>query len=132
MRPPVAALLASAALAACAPALPAQAPQVSAAAAPARQCFSSANVTGFQTVDDRSVDLTVGASRVFRVTLFGTCPDLRSAASVGVRARSGGSSFVCDDRDLDLIVPSSLGPQVCRAASVRRRTEAEVAAERAN
>jgi hypothetical protein len=49
-----------------------------------------------------------------------------------VRARSGGSSFVCDDRDLDLIVPSSLGPQVCRAVSVRRRTEAEVAAERAN
>jgi hypothetical protein len=121
-----------AAAAACAPRAPAGPALAGAqAAAPRRQCFNAANVTGFRVVDPRTVDLDVGASRVFRVGLLGVCPEVREAVAVGVRARSG-SSFVCDDLDVELIVPSSLtGPRACPAVSLRPRTPEELAAERA-
>jgi hypothetical protein len=101
------------------------------AGAPPRQCFNAANVTGFRQVDSRTVDLDVGASRVFRAELVGTCPEVREAVSLGVRTRSG-SGFICDDLDVELIVPSSLtGPRACQVVSLRRRTPEELAAERA-
>ena len=120
------------AAAACAPMVPGGAPEPSAqAGAPRRQCFNAGNVTGFRQVDTRTVDLDVGASRVFRVGLVGTCPEVREAVSLGVRTR-GGSSFICDDLDVELMVPSSLtGPRVCPAVSLRQRTPQELAAERA-
>jgi hypothetical protein len=122
--------------AACAPMEPAGPVQAGAqdsaqAGASRRQCFNAANVTGFRQIDARTVDLNVGASRVFRVELVGTCPEVREAVSLGVRARSG-SSFICDDLDVELIVPSSVtGPRVCPAVSLRQRTPAELESERA-
>lgn len=98
----------------------------------ARQCFSSQNVSGFNLVGERAVDLRVGANRVYRAELFGFCPGLRSALGVGVRAR-GGSTFVCDDQDLELIVPSDIpgrGPNVCQVRALRRLAPAEIDAER--
>ena len=123
---------AAAVAAACAPMEPAGRVQAGVqAGAPQRQCFNAASVTGFRQVDTRTVDLTVGASRVFRVELLGVCPEVREAVSLGVRARSG-SSFICDDLDMELIVPSSLtGPRACPVVSLRQRTPAELAAERA-
>ena len=122
----------AAALTACAPAAPGGPSETGTqAGAPRRQCFNAANVTGFRQVDARTVDLDVGASRVFRVGLVGTCPEVREAVSLGVRTR-GGSSFICDDLDVELMVPSSLtGPRVCPAVSLRQRTPQELAAERA-
>lgn len=106
----------------------------SASAGVERQCFSSQNVSGFRLVDDdRAVDLTVGANQVYRAELFGTCPEIRSAIGVGVRTRTGGSSFICDDVDLELVVPSDLsgqGPRVCQVRSLRRLSAAEVEASR--
>lgn len=97
-----------------------------------RQCFNAALVSGFRRVDERTVDLTVGANRVFRVGLIGTCPEVEDALSLGVRTR-GGSSFVCNDLDVDLIVPNSVGgPRLCPATSLRQLTSAEVDAERAS
>ena len=114
----------------CAPNPPMGAASATAPAASARQCFSAANVNGFRLVDDRTVDLTVGASRVFRAELLGTCPDVRNAVGLGVRTRAG-SSFVCEDLDVELVVPGSLGPRVCPVTALRMRTPAEMEAERA-
>lgn len=120
--------LLSAAAVGCAPAKPmAPAPEASAGA---RQCFNANNVNGFQVVDSRTVDLNVGAARVFRLELLGTCPDVRDAVGVAVRTR-GGSSYVCEDNDLELVVPSQTGPRVCPATGLRQRTPQELAAERA-
>lgn len=112
----------------CAPVDPAGSPPT--ASATARQCFNAGNVNGFQVVDARTVDLNVGASRVFRLQLLGTCPDVRDAVGVAVRARSG-SSYICEDNDVELLVPSQSGPRVCPATGLRQRTPAELEAERA-
>ncbi len=121
------------ALSGCAP-QPAVGPMASGAAAAGkspRQCFNADNINGFRVVNDRTVDLDVGASRVFRAQLFGICPDIVSATGVGVLTRSGGS-FVCDDLDLELIVPSiaPTGPRRCPINGLRQLTEAEVQASK--
>ena len=120
------------AAAACAPQSPAGMGATPPRPGAARQCFSSQNVSGFSLVGDRAVDLRVGANQIYRAELFGYCPELRSAIGLGVRAR-GGSSFVCDDLDLELIVPSDIpsrGPNVCQIRALRRLTAAEIEAER--
>ena len=112
----------------CAPVDPAGSPKT--ASATARQCFNAGNVNGFQVVDTRTVDLNVGANRVFRLELLGTCPDVRDAVGVAVRTR-GGSSYICEDNDVELLVPSQTGPRVCPATGLRQRSPQELAAERA-
>lgn len=87
-------------------------------------------VNGFRVVDSQTVDLNVGAGRVFRLSLLGVCPDVRDAVSVGVRTR-GGSSYICDDNDVELVVPSTAGPRACLATGLRQRSPEELAAERA-
>ena len=96
-----------------------------------RQCFNAASVNGFRPIDRQTVDLNVGANRIYRVRLLGTCPEVRDAVSVGVLGRNG-SSFICDDLDIDLIVPGAIGgPRRCPATSLRQMTRAELEAERA-
>jgi hypothetical protein len=94
-----------------------------------RQCFNAGNVSGFRIVDHRTVDLDVGINQSYRAQLFGSCPDVRGALGVGLRTR-GGSSFVCDDQDLELVVPSESRTEVrtCQVTALRRLSEAEVAA----
>jgi hypothetical protein len=114
----------------CAPAQPiSREPAQTASPRAERRCFNASNVNGFQVVDGRTVDLTVGAGRIFRLELLGVCPDVRDAVGVAVRTR-GGSSYVCDDNDLELVVPSQTGPRVCPVTGLRQRSAQELAAER--
>lgn len=126
MKPILAAVLVLAA-AACAPQAPAPAPQL--AGAPGQQCFHAGSVNGFRDVDDETVDLTVGPNEVYRVQVFGLCPDLDQVRGVGVRTR-GASSWVCQGADMELVVPMSFGPRACPARSLRKLTHAEIAAGR--
>ncbi len=115
------------ALAACAPYPPGPPPH--AARAPARQCFYAGEVNGYREAGRDHVDLLVGANRVFRVELFGACPDIDWSNEIGVRGR-GGVSYICDGVDVEFIVPNAgLGPpRRCAARSVRLLTRAEAAA----
>ena len=121
-------LLSAAALAAaaCAPYPPAP-PGPHAAAG--RQCFHAGQVNGYREAGRDHVDLMVGANEVYRVELFGACPDMDWTNEIGVHARGGGS-FICDGFDVEFIVPSpgSGRPGRCGARSVRRLTPAEAAA----
>lgn len=110
----------------------ATAPVTAAAAAAAkpatdRACFRSDDLRNFRAVDDRTVNLLVGARDVYQAQLFGTCSDIETALSVGIRTR-GGASFICSGLDLDLVVPGSIGPQTCPITSLRKLSPEEVAA----
>ncbi|HEX8570409.1 MAG TPA: DUF6491 family protein [Caulobacteraceae bacterium] len=128
-------VMAAAALAvvagACAPQPVGAPPMQTAAAQQARECFHTGSVTNYRQVDDRHVDLTVGVNRVYRVEMFGACPDVDWASRIAVVSRSGGS-FICRGQDLELIVPrSGIGPDRCPGRSIRQLTPEEIAAERA-
>jgi hypothetical protein len=118
--------IASAVLSGCAP-QPAAVPQ---SAASGRECFYAGNVSSFHPISDEVVDVQAGARRYYRLQLFGTCPGVNWRTSVAIRTR-GGSSWICQGMDAELIVPEpGLGPQRCLVQSVRRLSDAEARALR--
>ena len=122
----------SAALAACA-AQTQTAASAAAAGTPAAaqvasrpHCFRPQDVDGFRPGDDRTVYVTVGAGRVFRMQLFAPCPDVNWAERVGIEAR--GSPWICSGLDATIIAPSSIGPHRCPVTAITELTPAEVKA----
>ena len=95
----------------------------------ARDCFSANAVNGFNPVDDDTVDIRVGANRRYRLELAGFCPDIDRSWRIAVRT-TGGSSWICQGLDAELIVPSPSGRQRCLVTDVRRLSEDEVRAAR--
>jgi len=112
-------------LAACAP-QPAAGPQ----SAAGRECFHAGSVSSFHPISDEVVDIQVNARRYYRLQLFGTCPGVNWRTAVALRTR-GGSSWICQGMDAELIVPEpGIGPQRCLVQSVRRLSDAEARALR--
>ncbi len=94
------------------------------ARAPRRDCFSASSVNGFRPVGREAVDVTVGASRHYRLDLLGYCPDVDWSQRIALRTR-GGSSFICQGLDAELLVPGPTGVQRCPVSAVRRLTDEE-------
>ena len=116
---------ATAALAGCAPQ-----PQGPAAATSGRQCFHAGSVNDFDARGNDVIDVRAGANRYFRLQLFPGCPNTNWTRQVALRTTSG-SSWICQGLDAELIVPDpGIGPQRCLVTSVRRLSDAEVAALR--
>lgn len=95
---------------------------------PARQCFNTANVYGYSAPDSRTLYVRVGAKEVWRLDVFGTCPELEWSDRIALKAR--GTTTVCGPLDVDVIVLGRrpTGPERCAVTAVRRMTEAELAA----
>ena len=105
-----------------------QPPRAQAARAGA-QCFLASQVNGFHGVDRDTVHVTVGPRTVYELELFGTCLNVDWSQQIGIRS-TGGSSWVCQGFDAELLVPSPIGVQRCAVSSVRRLTPQEVQAAR--
>jgi hypothetical protein len=103
------------------------APDPAARPASSRSCFLASQVNGWSTDRDDVVYLEVGVKDIYRAELFSHCPDLDAAVSIGVRTRGGGIS-ICDGLDVDLVVPSTIGPQTCHLTRLRKLSTEEVTA----
>jgi hypothetical protein len=116
------------ALASAALALPLLAGPASAAPnGPAKQCFYSRDVSGFNAVDNDHVYVSTGVKDVYELTLFGGCQDVDWTLRIGLVSHGG--NFICEGSDAELLVPSSIaGPQRCPVSQIRKLTPAEVAA----
>jgi hypothetical protein len=91
-----------------------------------RQCFFRGNVSGFAPQDDRTVNVRVGARDIYRLELFGPCPDVNWRERIGIVSR--GSDWICSGLDAEIVTPSRIGPQRCPVGHIRKLTPAEVAA----
>ena len=96
---------------------------------PARDCFSARSVNGFSPVGRDAVDVRVGANRRYRLTLGGYCPDVDWSLRIALRTR-GGSSFICDGYDAEILVRGPTGLERCSVTAVRRLSFKEVEATR--
>src|SRR5918993_1010007 len=95
-----------------------------------RQCFHAGSVNDFDARGNDVIDVRSGANRYFRLQLFPGCPNTNWTRQVALRTTSG-SSWICQGLDAELIVPEpGIGPQRCLVTSVRRLSDAEVAALR--
>jgi len=96
---------------------------------PAPRCFLASNVNGFTPRGNDIVDVHVGVNRDYRLTLAGVCPEVDWSFRVALRT-TGGSSWICQGADAEIIVPSPTGRQRCLVTDVRPLTAAEAAAAR--
>ena len=114
----VLALIAAAALAACS--------STKTASTSLKQCFNVNSISNYAAVDRKTVNLRVGVSDYYQVTMLGVCPDINWAQKVAFQATAG--TQVCDGLDLTVHVPGPTGPQECAADTIRKLTDDEVAA----
>ena len=92
-------------------------------------CFSTRNIRGFRSVDNRTVFVRAGANDIFALELFAPCQGVNWAHNVALRAR--GSSRICEGRAnwVNLYVRQAGGRQGrCSVSNVRRLTPGDVAA----
>ena len=93
---------------------------------PRRQCFWANQVNNFAAESDRVVNVRVGVRDIYRLEIFGTCPEIDWTQKIAIVSRGGSS--ICSGLDAEIITPSSIGPQRCTVRNVRKLTEAEVQA----
>jgi hypothetical protein len=127
-----AAFAGGAALSACASAdsAPAQT-SASASASAGRTCFFRSQVDGFQHVRNRkrgsdAVIVSVGPRRQYLFETLGPCPDINWSETIGFDQVGPGE--ICSGLDVDLVVPSPIGPQRCAVKMIRQITPEEAKA----
>ena len=101
------------------------------AAVGARQCFNATTIHGYETLPGGLVLMRAGGNRTFALQTFGDCPDLNWSRGLALRTR-GGSSWICEGIDAELVVPSPIGAQYCPVQAVRGISREEARALRAS
>lgn len=96
------------------------------AAVDGRQCFFADRIDGFTAVSDRIINVSVGASEVYQLELFGVCPNVDWASRIAVVSQ--GSSWICSGIDATVIAPSAIGAQRCPVRTITKLSPAQVAA----
>ena len=96
---------------------------------PARQGFFASTVSSFSAVDERTVHVRVGVKDVYRLDLFGRCPDVDWNQQIALVSRGGNS--ICSGLDATIITKGPIGPQRCPVSKVTKLTPEEVAALKA-
>ncbi|WP_309087352.1 DUF6491 family protein [Phenylobacterium sp.] len=89
-----------------------------------RQCFWTSQVNNFAAENDRVVNVRVGVREVYRLEIFGTCPEIDWTQKIALVSRHGSS--ICSGLDAEIVTPSAIGPQRCTVRNIRKLTPAEV------
>ncbi|WP_165185117.1 DUF6491 family protein [Caulobacter soli] len=90
------------------------------------QCFRTARMSNWASVDDRVINVKLQTGAVFQVTLVGACPGLGT-----YRVLAFDTSFndqLCNGRPATIITRSGAGPLHCAVQSVRALSPEEAAA----
>ena len=88
--------------------------------AAAKQCFFLSQIDGYTHVkgSDRLIRVTTGPRDTYEFEVFGPCPYLGDAESMAFDQAGGGT--ICSGVDVDLIVPTPIGPQRCPVRMIRK------------
>jgi hypothetical protein len=92
-----------------------------------RSCFRNADVASWADVDRTTINLRVNVRDYYQIKLLAPCGDIDFSQRIGLKSGAG-SDFICTGLDVEVIAPTSIGPQTCPAISLRKLTAAEVAA----
>lgn len=91
-----------------------------------RDCFYLSQVTGFNSAGRDQIYVSTGPNDVYLFKTMGHCPDLNFSQNIGFD--QAGPGQICSGLDVDLIVPSTIGPQRCPVSMIRKLTPEERAA----
>lgn len=85
-----------------------------------KQCFFLSQIDGYTHVKgsrDR-IRVSTGPKDMYEFQVFGPCPFLNDAEKMGFDQAGGGT--ICSGLDVDLIVPTTIGPQRCPVRMIRK------------
>jgi hypothetical protein len=83
-----------------------------------RDCFFLSQVSGYTYAGDNKINVSVGPGRTYEFETLGYCPDLDDAETLAFDPTGPGT--ICRGIDVDLIVPSTIGPRRCAVSMIRR------------
>ena len=86
-----------------------------------RDCFFLSQVSGFNDAGRDTIHVNVGPSRTYEFKTFGACPQLDFSETIAFDQKGPGT--ICRGMDVDLIVPTSIGPRRCPVSMIRRLPE---------
>lgn len=93
-------------------------PEQAASADAERDCFFLSQVSGYTHAGRDTIHVNVGPGRTYEFKTMGACPDLGYSEAIGFDKKGPGT--ICRGMDVDLIVPTSIGPQRCPVSMIRR------------
>lgn len=91
-----------------------------------KDCFFLSQVNGFSDAGDDRIMVHTGVNDVYEFKTFGSCPDLNFSEAIAFDQRGPGT--ICRGIDVDLIVPTAIGPRRCPVSMIRKLTPAEAEA----
>lgn len=83
-----------------------------------RQCFYLSQVSGYTHAGRDRIHVSTGPRSTYEFEVFGPCPWLNDAETMGFDQAGGGT--ICSGIDVDLIVPTPTGPQRCAVRMIRK------------
>jgi Family of unknown function (DUF6491) len=86
-----------------------------------QDCFFLSQVSGFTDAGRDKINVSVGPRRTYEFQTFGSCPQLDYSNAIAFDQKGPGT--ICRSMDVDLIVPTSIGPQRCPVSMIRRLPE---------
>ncbi|MCB2079227.1 MAG: hypothetical protein KDE55_16220 [Novosphingobium sp.] len=96
-------------------------PKARLAADSKRDCFFLSQVDGYTHAGNNKIRVSVGPGRTYEFETLGSCPDLGNAEAIAFDPAGPGT--ICRGIDVDLIVPSTIGPRRCAVSMIRRIEE---------
>ena len=78
-------------------------------------------MNGFTSAGRDRINVNVGPRRTYEFKTFGACPDIDYSNAIAFDQNGPGT--ICRGIDVDLIVPTSIGPQRCQVSMIRRLPE---------
>jgi hypothetical protein len=88
-----------------------------------RECFQIAAVSGYSHARNNRLYVHTGPRQTYLFQTMGPCPDLDFAENIGLDPATAGP--ICTGIDVDLIVPSTIGPHRCPVAMIRKLAPGE-------
>jgi hypothetical protein len=98
-----------------------ESPTVASASEDGKECFFLSQVSGFTEAGRDRINVNIGPRRTYEFKTFGSCPQIDTANAIAFDQTGPGT--ICRGMDVDLIVPSSIGPQRCPVSMIRRLPE---------
>lgn len=93
-------------------------PEAAQASETGRDCFFLSQVDGYTHAGRNKIHVSVGPGRTYEFETLGVCPELRDAETMGFDPVGPGT--ICRGIDVDLIVPTTIGPRRCAVSMIRR------------
>jgi hypothetical protein len=90
-----------------------------------KQCFFLSQVDGYSHVKHsrNRIRVSTGPRDRYEFEVFGPCPYLGDSEAMGFDQAGGGT--ICSGIDVDLIVPTPIGPQRCPVRMIRKLAPGE-------